>query len=74
MQANRRFIQDIADPAEIRTQLAGQVNALCFAARKRGSAAVKRLIFESDFSQEIEPGTYFKQCIIGNGSAAVVEL
>ena len=50
VQADRRFVQDIEHPAQIRTELGRQANALAFAARQSGNAAAELQITESNFT------------------------
>ncbi len=52
MQADGRFVEDVADAAQIGTELGGQADALRFAARQCRRGAVKRQIAETDLLQK----------------------
>ena len=49
MKADGRFIEDITDAAEIRSQLRGETNALRLATGKGIGAAIESQIGEADF-------------------------
>ena len=44
----RGLVEDVEDAAETRADLSGEANALAFAARESGGAAVEREIAEAD--------------------------
>ena len=59
MQADRRLVEDVADAAQIRSELGGQANALRLAAGERRRRAVEREIGETDVAEKGEPRRNF---------------
>ncbi len=59
MQANRGFVQNVHDPHQSGTNLAGQANALCLATREGISAAIQAEVLQPHIDQEIQPLTDF---------------
>src|SRR6202041_2668775 len=54
MQADRRLIEHIENPAQARTNLCCQANALAFPAGKRRRIAIQRKVAEADSIEELE--------------------
>ena len=64
VQADRRFVQDVADADQARTDAGGQPHSLQFAAAERFGGAIERQVADADFLEEL-------QCDCGSlGSAA----
>ncbi len=55
MQSDRGLIEDVHDAGETRADLAGETNALRFAARERLGAAIERQVIESHVDEEAQP-------------------
>ena len=55
MQADRWLVEDVHDADEARSDLAGESDALRFAARQRFGAAIERQIVEPDVAEEPQP-------------------
>src|SRR4029077_9792176 len=53
---DRRLVEDVEDPGQLRADLGGQPDALALAAGQRGSAALEGEVVEADIDQEAEPG------------------
>ena len=54
VQTDGRFVEDVADAAEVRAELGGEADALAFAAAERWHGAVEGEVAEADFLQERE--------------------
>ena len=52
MQADRRFVEHVAHSLQIRTELRGETNALCLAARQRGRGAIELQVAEAHVAEE----------------------
>jgi len=61
VQADGRLVQDVADAAQVRTQLRGEPDALRLAARERRRGAVERQVAQADLLQEVEPAIQFRE-------------
>ena len=59
VEADRRFVEDVEHADEAAADLAGEADALRFAAGERGGGAFEREIFEADVEQEAEPAADF---------------
>ena len=67
MQPDGRFVQNIADAAQVGAQLCGEADALRFAAGECRHGAVERKIAESDGLQEGESDAQVPKDSVGNG-------
>src|SRR5215472_7802342 len=54
MQPNARFVENIKDSSQPRTDLRGEANALCFAATERPAFAIEREVAQPNFEQELQ--------------------
>src|ERR1043165_9143520 len=54
MESDRRFIEDIADAAQVRSKLSGEPDALRLTARKRVGTPIESQVGQADFRQEIQ--------------------
>src|SRR5579859_2824104 len=68
MQADGRLIKDVERADQLGSQGRGKLDALGFAAGKRGGEAIEREIFEPHLIQEAEPLLNLLQDSIGDGS------
>ena len=59
MQADRRLVENVQHADQAAADLAGQADALRFAAGERRGGAVERQIFEPDVEQETRAGRGF---------------
>ena len=59
VEADRGFVEDVEHADQAAADLAGEADALRFAAGERGGGAVEREIFEADVVQEAEPAADF---------------
>ena len=66
MQADGRFVQDVAHPAQVRAQLCRQTDALRLAARERWRGAIERQIAQPDLLQEVQSRVQLGQNIAGD--------
>src|SRR3954451_22955094 len=55
MQSNRRFVQNVQNPGQVRPDLSGQANALSFATRQRCRASTQCQITDTDVVEEMQP-------------------
>ena len=74
MQADRRFVENVEHADQAAADLAGQANALRFAAGERRGGAIEREIFEPDIDQETQPAADFLQHFFGDFPSSGVEL
>ncbi len=74
MQADRWFVEDVEDANETAADLAGQADALRFAARERRGGAAERQIVEPDVEQKAEPAANLFKHFGGDRLACFVEL
>ena len=63
VEADRRFIQDIKDTAEIGAKLRGKPDALRFAAGKGCDAAAELEVIEADLAEEFQAFDQFRKNI-----------
>jgi len=71
VQANRRLIEDVENPTEIRSELGSKPDTLGFPTAQRLGAAVERKVIETDFCEELETLLNFRNDILrdpGTGS------
>src|ERR1017187_3478166 len=54
VEPNTRFVENIKDAGETRTDLCGQSNSLRFAAGERPALAIQRQISQSDLNQKLQ--------------------
>ena len=73
MQADGRLIEDVGDAAQIRSELCGEADALCFTAGQRRCGAVECEITEADFVQEAQPAADFSDDVARNRRFAAAE-
>ena len=66
VQADRRLVEDVAHAAQVRSELRGEPDTLCLAARERWSRAIECEIAESDVFQESEPAPELGQEVRNN--------
>ena len=59
MKADCRFIKNVADAAQVGSELCSEPDALTFAARERRRAAVKRQVVKPDVAQKSQTGSNF---------------
>ena len=74
MQADRRFVENVEHADQAAADLAGEANALRFAAGERRRGAVEREVFEADVGEEAEPAADFFEHFGGDGLLRGVEL
>src|SRR5882672_1498421 len=74
MQADRRLVQDVADPAQIRAQLRREPDALRFAARQRRRRTIEREISEPDLIEKTEPALKLRQHVARYLQLATLEI
>ena len=74
VQADRRFVEDVEHADQAAADLAGQADALRFAAGERRGGAVERQVVEPDVQQEAEPAADFLEHFGGDQRARRVEL
>ena len=73
VQADRGFVEDVEDAREARADLAGEADALAFAARQGAAGAVEVQIVEADIVEEAEPLDNFLEDGAGDLVLLVVE-
>ena len=66
MQANGRLVEDIERADEMRAERRGELDALGFAAGKRGGEAVEREVVEADFVEELQARANFVENFVGD--------
>jgi hypothetical protein len=54
VETDRRLVEDVADPPEVRSELGRQADSLGFTAAEGGGGAVEGQVRKTDFSQEGE--------------------
>ena len=64
----RRLVEDVEDADQTAADLAGQANALGFAAGQRRGGAVEGQVMQADVEQEAEPAANFLEDFDGNGA------
>ena len=74
MQPDRRLVENVQHADQPAADLAGQADALHFAAGKRGGRAVEREIFEADVLQELQPAANLLEHVGGDLLARRVEV
>ena len=74
MQADGRFVENVHHPDQSGADLAGQTDALCFAAGECLGAAIQRQVAESDIGEKAQPVTNFLDHLAGNFAAPSFEL
>src|SRR5688572_30180482 len=67
MQANRRFVEDVADAGQAAADAGGETDALQLAAGERVGGTVQRKVCDADFFEEAEAGGDFGEQGLGNG-------
>ncbi len=70
VQADRRLVENVEHADQAAADLAGQANALRFAAGERGGGAVERQVFEPHVDQKAEPAANFLEHFGGDHAAA----
>ncbi len=73
VQADRRLVEDVHDADQAGADLAGQPNALRFAAGQRLGAAIERQVVEADVRQEAHALADFLDDLVGDRRAPAVE-
>ena len=66
MQADRRLIENVERADEMRTERRGELDALRFAAGKRGGQTVERQVIEADFVEKLQARADFVQNFVGD--------
>ena len=66
MQADGRLVEHVERADEMRAERSGQLDALRFAAGKRGGEAVEREIVEADFVEEAQALANFFEDFVGD--------
>ena len=66
MEADRWFVENVEHADEAATDLAGEADALRFAAGKRWRGAFERKVFEADVEQEAEAAADFFEHLVGD--------
>ena len=66
MQAYGRFVEDVHDAGQARAHLAGETDALRFAARQGLGAAIQRQVVEAHIDQETQPVAHFLDDLVGH--------
>src|SRR5690606_40373598 len=74
MQADGGFVEDVEHSGQPRADLAGEADALAFAARKRARIAREGEIFEPDIVEEGEAVADFLEHALADGDLGVVEM
>ena len=67
MQADGRLVEHVERADQMRAQRSGQLDALRFAAGKRGSEPVEREVVEADFVEKTQPLLNFFEHFVGDG-------
>ena len=73
MQADRGLVENVEDADQAAADLAGQPDALRFAAGERGGGAIEREIIEADVDEEAEAAADFLDGFFGDFFAGGVE-
>ena len=73
VQADRRLVQDVQHADQPAADLAGQADALRFAAGQRGGGAVQGQVVQSDVQQESQPAADFLEHFAGDQRARRVQ-
>ena len=66
VEADRRFVEDVQHAAEAAADLAGEADALGFAAGERGGGAAEREVVEADIDEEREAVVDFADQFAGD--------
>ena len=66
VQPDRRLVEHVAAPHQPRAQAGRQLDALRFAARKRGRQPVERQVLQPDVVQELQPLPDLDQDLVGD--------
>ena len=66
VEADRGFVEDVEHADEAAADLAGEADALRFAAGERGGGAFEREVFEADVVQEAEAAADFFEDLVGD--------
>src|SRR5690606_5911554 len=74
MQADRRLVEDVHDADEPRADLAGEPDALGFAARERIGTAIEREVAEPDVDEEPDPIRDLGDDLLGDLAAPAADL
>ena len=74
MQADRRLVQHIQSSDQARAQRSRQLNALRFAARKRGGQPVQGQIFQAHINQKLQSLVNLLQKFVGDGGFLLRQL
>src|SRR5579862_4676911 len=74
VESDRGFVDNVQKAAKARADLRGEADALAFAARKRGRAAIKREIAESHRAKKFQPLLERAADAVGDESLARREL
>src|SRR5205085_12105630 len=74
VQADGRLIEDVADAAQIRSQLGGESDALRFAAGKGRRRAIERQVAESHLAEEGEARAELRHQVARDLALAALEL
>ena len=67
MQADGRLVEHVERADQMRAERSGQLDALRFAAGKRGGEAVEREVIEADFVEEAQALANFFEDFVGDG-------
>ncbi len=67
VQADGGLVEHVAGAHQARAEAGGELDALRFAAGKRGREAVEREVFEPDVVEELEPLADLDQDLVGDG-------
>ncbi len=73
MQADGRFVQDVANPAQVGAELRSQPDALRLAAGQRRRRTIQRQVIETDFRQKAQAVIQFRQQVARNLQLAAFE-
>src|SRR5690606_19020422 len=63
VQADGGLVKDVEHPAQVRTELGGEANALAFAPAERGGGAVELKIAQADLLHEAEALDDFRKYV-----------
>ncbi len=70
MQADGRFVEDVADALQVGAELGGQADALRLAARQGGRRAIERQVAQTDFLEEAQARAQFGDDVAGDRLAS----
>ena len=74
MQADGRLVEHVERANQVRAERRGELNALRFAAGKRGGEAVERQVVEADFVEESQALLNFFEHLFRDGGFGRAEL